>query len=244
MAPLVRHVLILAAGNGDRFHDGSKRSKLLTPVGGTPLLVRTLRSARAAGLTDAHIVVGYDQACVRAAAISGAPPGLSLHFSVNNDWHSENGVSVLATRGVLIDKAFALLMGDHLFEAAALTPLLRASRSPGEVLLGVDRHTSDPDVVAEATRVRIRDGRVSAIGKGIEPFDALDTGLFVCDGAVFAALDESCAEGDTTLSGGIRRIASKGNVIACDIGAAEWRDIDTLDDWRAAEKMTRLAAAS
>jgi choline kinase len=79
--------------------------------------------------------------------------------------------------------------------------------------------------------------RVTAIGKTVEPFDALDTGLFVCQASVFEALDAACEDGDSTLSGGIRRLAARGLVRAVDIGAARWCDIDTVADLALAEQL-------
>jgi CTP:molybdopterin cytidylyltransferase MocA len=38
-AEIVRRAIVLAAGNGDRFRNGSSHSKLLTPIAGTPLLI-------------------------------------------------------------------------------------------------------------------------------------------------------------------------------------------------------------
>src|SRR4030095_11514284 len=55
----VRDALVLAAGNGDRFHNGSRQSKLLQPILGEPIILRTLRSARAAGITHVDVVLGY-----------------------------------------------------------------------------------------------------------------------------------------------------------------------------------------
>jgi choline kinase len=242
MSSSVHDVVILAAGNGDRFRGTSQRSKLLTPVAGVPLLVRTLQSARQAGLSNAHIVIGFDAERIRALACSRCPVGLKLNFYRNDNWHKENGVSVLTTRSVLIHRPFALLMGDHLFEPRSLMRLLNARRAPGEILLGVDCHSDDPRVVSEATKVRIRDGRIVAIGKDIGHFDALDTGLFVCDRSLFDALEQSCGAGDTTLSAGVSRLAAVGKVRGCDIGTARWQDIDTVADLEAAEDAARLAA--
>src|SRR5262245_20375299 len=109
----VRQAVILAAGNGERFHDGSIHSKLLALVGGTPLLTRTLESAHCAGICDAHLVLGYDAESVRALAERSAPAGLALHFHLNHNWHEENGLSVLAAQDGLNRKPFALMMGDH-----------------------------------------------------------------------------------------------------------------------------------
>jgi 1L-myo-inositol 1-phosphate cytidylyltransferase len=244
MSSPVFHAIVLAAGNGDRFRGRSRHSKLTTPIGGTPLLIRTLSSARQAGICDAHLVLGYDADYVRALATAQAPAGLRLHFYLNQNWHQENGLSVLQARAGLEDRTFALMMGDHIFEPRALELLARAPRRAGEVLLGVDRRTTQPEIVEEATKVRIENGRVLAIGKKVEPFDALDTGLFVCDSALFGALSESCAGGDTTLSAGIARLAARGMVRGIDIGAARWCDVDTLDDLSMAEELTQFAPAT
>ena len=233
----VATAIILAAGNGDRFHDGSRHSKLLTSVRGTPLLVRTLTNAWRAGITDAHVVTGYDAARVRAAARAGAPAGLNLHFHFNRRWQQENGLSVLAARAHVGDEPFALLMGDHIVDIGVLKRLLHTPSRAGEALLCIDRGTADPAVVAEATKVRLDGDRVSAIGKTLDAYDALDTGTFVCRPSLFDALEASCAHGDSTLSGGIARLAQLGLVRGVDIGAASWCDIDTVFDLATAERI-------
>jgi choline kinase len=229
--------VILAAGNGDRFRNGSSQSKLLTLVGRTPLLTRTLESAHRAGIADAHIVLGYDADSVRALAERSAPPGLALHFHLNHNWHEENGVSVLAAQDGVNRKPFALMMGDHIFESPALRRLIDTASAPDETLLCIDRRPCDAATAAEATKVQLDGNRVRAIGKTLEPYDALDTGLFVCDATIFAALEASCASGDSTLSGGVRRLAEHDLVRAVDIGEARWCDIDTVADVTVAEHL-------
>lgn len=243
MSNQVHDAIVLAAGNGDRFRNGSRRSKLVTPIAGTPLLIRTLTSAHDAGITDAHIVLGYDADDVRALALSKAPVGLTLHFHLNRDWREENGRSVLEARAGLARLPFAVLMGDHIFEPRALAALARVPRRRGEALIAIDSRTTDPGIVDEATKVTLRNGRVTAIGKGLASFDGLDTGLFVCDASLFAALDESCASGDTTLSSGIARLAARGLVRGIDIGLARWCDVDTIADLTMAEELTQPVPA-
>jgi 1L-myo-inositol 1-phosphate cytidylyltransferase len=244
MSNYVHDAIVLAAGNGDRFRNGSRHSKLITPIAGTPLLIRTLTSAHHAGITDAHIVLGYDADGVRSLARSQAPAGLRLHFHLNRHWREENGRSVLEARAALANRPFAVLMGDHIFEPRALEAMLRVSRRAGEALVGVDRRTTDPDIVTEATKVSLRSGRVTAIGKALDTFDGLDTGLFVCDASLFTALGESCAAGDTTLSGGVARLAAKGLVRGIDIGLARWCDVDTIADLTMAEELTQPVLAT
>ena len=233
----VRDALVLAAGNGDRFHNGTRQSKLLQPLAGQPLILRTIETARDAGITAIQVVLGYEADAVRAAIEKGAPRGVLIRFSINRDWHLENGVSVLAARDELADRRFALLMGDHVFEASTLTRLLRTAAAPDESLLAVDARTRPPSIADEATKVRLNGSRITAIGKNVTPYDALDTGLFVCAPCLFDALDTSRASGDTTLSGGIRQLAARDLMRAVDIGTASWHDIDTMADLEAAASL-------
>ena len=233
----VRDAVVLAAGNGDRFQSGTRGSKLLQPLLGQPLIVRTLSTAAAAGIRTFHVVTGYQADAVRAAVERGVPAGTSVNFTSNPDWHLENGVSVLAARARLRDRRFALLMGDHVFEATVLARMLKEPVAPNESLLAVDTRDVPASVAAEATKVRLRGDRIIAIGKDLASHDALDTGLFVCAPVLFDALEAAREGGDTTLSGGIRLLAAMGLMRASDVGTAGWCDIDTLDDLAAAENL-------
>lgn len=232
---VVCDAVVLAAGNGDRFVNGARRSKLLEPVLGVPLIIRTLHSARAAGITRVDVVLGYEAERLRTAIENAAPPGLVGQFHINPDWHRENGLSVLAARSEFATRRFALLMGDHIFDPAALKALLTTEARQDESLIGIDRRPVTCEIADEATRVRLDGDQVVAIGKQLTPYDALDTGIFVCAPTVFEAIAASAAEGDTSLTAGIRRLAAAKLVGAVDIGDALWRDIDTVADLRAAE---------
>jgi choline kinase len=233
----VRDAVVLAAGNGDRFQNGSRQSKLLQPVLGQPLIFRTLATAIDAGISSFEIVIGYQADRVREAIERGAPRGAAIHFTYNPEWPLENGVSVLAVRQRFHDRRFALLMGDHLFEAAVLSDLLRMPVTADESILAIDARPAPPEVAAEATKVRMTGDRITAIGKELGTFDALDTGLFVCSPALFGALDRAREAGDTTLSGGIRVLASRDLMRGADVGAATWYDIDTVADLATAETL-------
>ncbi len=232
----VHKALVLAAGNGDRFRNATRESKLLQPVLGRPLIIRTIETARDAGIAAFEIVLGYRADHVRAVIEREAPPDVTLNFIYNQDWELENGVSVLAARARLRSR-FALLMGDHLFEARVLRQLLRAPVDIGQSLLAVDSRPTTPEIAAEATKVRLVGSRIVAIGKSLTRYDALDTGLFVCAPSLVAALDASRAKGDTTLSGGIRILAEHGLMRSFDIGDAAWCDIDTIEDLHSAESL-------
>jgi choline kinase len=236
------NAIVLAAGNGDRFHNRTRDSKLLHPFLGQPLLLRTLETVRDAGVDAITVVLGYQAERVRALVEQAATPGVKISFALNPDWRLENGVSVLAARPSIDAQRFAVLMGDHVFEPDVLRRLLQFSMRGDESVLAVDARPVAPAVAAEATKVRRDGSRIIAIGKDLVEYDALDTGMFVCSPLLFEALEASRARGDTTLSGGIRELAARGLMRAAEVGDATWCDIDTVSDLEAAE--CALCAAS
>ena len=240
----VRRAVVLAAGNGDRFKNPAHDSKLLQPLLGRPILLRTIEAAHEAGVEHVTIVLGYQADRVRALAERAASAHLSLSFVVNPRWTLENGVSALAAREAVGGDRFALLMGDHVFDPDVLARMLRLRLAAGESVLAIDASDDIPPSVAdEATKVRRAGSRIVAIGKDLRDYDAIDTGVFVCAPALFGALEEAQAAGDTTLSGGIRRLAARGLMRGFDIGGAQWCDIDTVSDLAAAESALAGTAA-
>ena len=240
----VRRAVILAAGNGDRFQTPARDSKLLQPLLGRPILLRTLEAARDAGVRTVTVVLGYQADRVRALVQRGAPSGLAVSFAFNRDWELENGVSALAARPFASAGRFALLMGDHVFEPPVLRRMLHLAAGADDSLLAVDARPATPEQAAEATKVRREGSRIVAIGKDLTDFDALDTGLFVCSPLLFDALERARAHGDTTLSGGIRELSARGLMRGADVRGATWYDIDTLADLATAETLLASEPAS
>jgi choline kinase len=238
----LRDAVILAAGNGDRFKSPHHHSKLLHPVLGQPLILRTLETAAAAGIPVVNVVLGFEADRVRSAIERHKIPGLTVRFAFNPDWHLENGVSALAARDLCDGRRFALLMGDHLFESSVLQRLAGTHTSPGSSLLAVDSGPADPTVADEATKVLLDGDRIIAIGKQLDAWNALDTGLFVFAPALFDALDEAVRNGETTLTAGVQRLAARGLMRGVNIGAASWCDVDTAADVDAAESLFGAAA--
>ena len=195
-----------------------------------PLISRTIYTAAQAGVSLIDVIVGYEAAAVERTAAAATPPGVTLRFHRNDRWHEENGTSALAARPHVGNERFALLMGDHVFHWRVLQHLVRCTVHGKESLLAVDRQSRTVAQVAEATKVRLLGDRITAIGKQLDPFDAIDTGVFVFSPAIFSALEESACAGDTSLSGGVRRLAARGLMRGVDSGGSAWCDIDTVDD--------------
>ncbi len=235
---VVRQTVILAAGSGSRLSgNGDGVPKPLLQVGDLPLIGHTLEHARASGCTDAVVVVGHEGPRVR-RAVEGLAAGLRIHFVENNDAASPNGVSLLAAEPAAAS-VFYLQMVDHIFAACALprlTAMPLAAGEAGRVL--VDRAPKNLDL-NDATRVRLDGSRVQAIGKGIEPWDAIDAGCFVLTSAVFDALRSVRGPEARTVSSGMRRLAMAGRLGGADVEGIQWADVDTPADREFAERLVQ-----
>ena len=233
----VRDVVILAAGNGDRFKNTDHESKLLHPLLGQPIILRTVETVVAAGMTRLHLVLGYQGSRIRDLIDANAPPGVAIDFAYNEQWHLENGVSAALAQPLCGDRRFALVMGDHLYDPAMLRRLARRPLAAGDSVLAVDARPVDPAFADEATKVRLDGDRIVAIGKGLTTWDALDTGVFVFAPALFDALAGAQAKGETTLRAGVQRLADAGSMRAAAVAEGPWCDVDTLDDLTTAETL-------
>jgi choline kinase len=248
-AAAVDLAVVIAAGSGTRLRQTSDDDdvvKPITPLLGVPLIVRTLATLMAEGVKEAVVVTGY-----RADELVGILPGareldrLDLTFVHNPDWRRKNGLSVLAARDAVGKRTAFLSMADHVYAPAVLRALRLTPPSPGEVVLAVDRRVgevSDPD---DAMWVKLDEkGCIRDIGKQLTDYDAVDTGVFLINQALFEALSDEREErgGDCALADGVRRLARRGRARAADIGDAWWQDVDTHDNLLLAERKLRQAA--
>lgn len=233
----VTQTVILAAGNGSRLSSGTSGvPKPLTRIAGAPLLAHALAHARASGCIEAVIVVGYESAQVQAAA-EALDSGLTLRFVETPDHFSPNGVSLLAAEP-LAHGVFFLQMVDHLFADLALPKLARAPLAPGEAgRVLVDRAPHADLDLDDATKVRLLADRVTAIGKRLDPWDAIDAGCFMLTHDVFAALRRAPAHEPRTVSSGMRQLVERGALGAADVDGVSWIDVDTPGDVRQAERL-------
>jgi choline kinase len=80
-------------------------------------------------------------------------------------------------------------------------------------------------------------GRILEMGKDLDRYNLIDTGVFSMTPALFPALAQASARGDHSLTGGNRVLASQGLLIAQSIADLPWQDVDTPENLRAAERL-------
>jgi choline kinase len=229
--------LIIAAGQGTRLRSVAA-SKPLASVAGAPLIEHVVRLAAAGGASSFVVVTGYQPVPLEVALrdLAGRT-GLPIDIARNGDWARPNGVSVLAAAPHL-GEDFILLMSDHLFDPTILRRLIAGRRPEAQLTLGADHRITRSELdLDDATKLQLDgEGRIARIGKQLDTYDAVDTGLFVAGRALLQALARSLADGGSgSLSEGVQALAATGTAWTFDTGDGWWLDVDDEPSFRRAE---------
>ena len=227
--------VILAAGCATRLRPYSEDTpKTLLPVGGVPILRRTLTNLMRAGFEQFVVGTGYLEAMVR-DAVADWFPGLDVTFVSNPDFRTTNNAySLLLTREAVGDDGFILLDGDVVFDLAVVEELVGrgadclAVRSAGGIGLEEVKVTADPEdrVLAIGKHVPVR----SAMGEsvGIELFSAATSRR------LFSVLHQR-VRGDGLVNeyyeAAFQQLIDEGTALyGVDIGSMYATEIDTIED--------------
>ena len=93
-------------------------------------------------------------------------------------------------------------------------------------------------------KVQTKDNLIVAIGKNLENYNAIDTGIFLCPEIMFEYLRRALKDDDCSLADGVRLMAEDGKALAIDIGEAWWQDVDTPEMLARAEQEATRAVRS
>ncbi|WP_445193088.1 NTP transferase domain-containing protein [Sphingomonas sp. Tas61C01] len=229
--------LLLAAGEGSRLRDVTP-FKPLCPVAGRALIDHALDGMAAAGLTRAVVSLGYGADAI-AAHLAGRSWPLEV-VTVMTDYRQPNGVSALAARALVGAGGAVMAMCDHLVQPRHYRRLAKAGAGDG-LRLGIDRRLGhawvDP---LDVTCVASEGDAIVAIGKGLEPHDCYDTGIFAVSERFFATLETLDSP---SITDGVRILAAAGRAKIVDCSDLDWLDVDDAPAFAHAEGwMTKLAA--
>ncbi|HDD45871.1 MAG TPA: phosphocholine cytidylyltransferase family protein [Candidatus Aenigmarchaeota archaeon] len=234
--------LIIAAGQGSRLKElTNHKPKPLIQLLGRSLIERVILNIKQAGINEFVIVIGYLGDKIKAKLRDGKKYGVKIQYVENKEWDKENGISVLKAKEALKNENFILTMSDHVFEPRMVKELLKLGADiKNECILCVDKSLSKNYIdLDDATKVRVDNGYILDIGKGLKEYNAIDCGVFLCTPIIFKALEKSIKNGNATLSGGIAVLAKERRMKAFDIKNIFWMDIDTPEDLKNAEFMLK-----
>lgn len=253
MEPILdtQHAVILAAGYGSRL-DPDEGHKILTRIGGHSLFDYHLVNFTKLGVEHLTIVTGYDPAPLREALeTKPVPDGPQIHFAHNPEFDKAHGLSVLAgaesgIEDLGLDRAlpFWLVMSDHLYDPALFDKLrddFENANSPSfEGVLATDKKITTIFDLPDATKLSLShpEGNFEKVGKKLENFQRIDTGLFWCGrGFVDALQAERAQRDDCSPSDAIRRLSEDNSFYFWDIGPYLWQDVDTPEAKQHAETL-------
>jgi 1L-myo-inositol 1-phosphate cytidylyltransferase len=231
--------VVLAAGDGGRLRPRTQfTSKVLLEVGGQPLIHYPIEALRLAGITDIAVVVGYLGDSVR-NALHAVYPRITI---IENEQYEEGlALSVLAARSFVMDDPFVLCMGDHPISPDIPRSVL--SNGYTECVLCVDWGARLSCQVNDGTRVLVdSNGYISAIGKRLDRWNAMDTGVFRMTTDVFTAIDHLVHRqgASVSVSDVVRYLGLNGQPFAtCDVSGTFWGDVDTAEDYHSIDSLLR-----
>jgi len=235
---MITDAIILMAGTGSRLRGSADTiAKPLILIAGRPLISYAIESFDKVGVKTLHAVVGPNGDELATAVEPLLPSHMRFHPISNPNWQKQNGVSLLTAVGK-VSAPFFLAMGDHLFESSILDQLIE-NADLTRLNLAIDTKIHSIFDLDDAMKVRTKGDLIVAIGKNLEDYNAIDTGIFLCPEITFDYLRRALKDDDCSLADGVRLMAEDGKALAIDIGQAWWQDVDTPEMLARAEQEAR-----
>ena len=227
--------VIIAAGRGSRINSFGNSKPLIT-VNDLSLIERALLNCKRNGIFEVLIVVGYNSQKIKEKLGNFEYKGIKISYVENEEWQKGYGISVLKTKPYL-NEPFILMMSDHILDENILDLLLKSEIKKDECILCIDRTFPSHINMDDATKVWIKEDKIKKIGKNIENFNGIDTGIFMCQPSLFEIIEKSVKNGGESLSNAIQILADENRMLYCDIGEKFWIDVDDAQDLKNAEQM-------
>src|SRR6187399_585952 len=230
---MVARALILAAGKGVSIGGDAELSNCLTTVGRCSVIERTLELLEDLGVARIGITIGFSGAAVRRhiaeSTVVSAATKRRVTFFDNADWSGPNGLSVLAAREFITERTL-LLMADQIAAPGLVREIATHAGAGDRTVLGVDRDLSRVFDIDDATKVKLAGDRVAEIGKQLTSYDAVSAGLFVISPSLVDVLADMDGPGERpSLTQGVAVAATRGLVVAHDVGTKLWQDLDSAE---------------
>jgi len=218
--------LIIAAGKGSRMRHKNLPKPLIS-IYGLSLIERILLTAKSVGVKDFVIVLGYKGDKIIKKLGNGKKYGVNVEYVHNQEWEKGNGISVLSAKKIIKDEKFILLMSDHIFDGSILKRLMEVKLKEDECALAIDKKLNGEHFsIEDVTKVWIDNGKIRKIGKDLNGYNGVDTGVFLYSQKIFDALETSINKGKYALSSGNQVLSDWGKLKAVDITGKFWIDVD------------------
>lgn len=235
--------VILAAGIGSRLSPLTDTCpKSLLSVGGSTMLERMIRNCLSCGMSQFVIVLGHRADEIR-QFVDKAFRGIRVTYVINDRYRDTNtGYSLMVASAAIGKADFVKFDADVVFDVKILRQLLDSDRAN---LLCIDRNIALED---EEVKVIVDDQmQVVEVGKSVDPEQALGESIGIekisatTGTHLFAELAQmmvSQSHLQEYYEAAYARLINKGTKFhVLDITGLNWTEIDTADDFAAANVM-------
>ncbi len=215
--------VILAAGEGTRMRPlTANLPKPLLPVAGKPFLRHTLDAVKAAGITDAAILIGWQGHRIRESFGNGESVGMSIAYEEQTERRG-TAHAIGCMRGH-VDGPFLSVNGDVVVSGDALAAVVahhRKVRGPVMALAEV----SDPRSFGV---VEVKDGRVVSLEEKprVPKSKLINAGIYIFDETIFPLIDKTpkSPRGEYEITDTIRTLMASQDVHGFRL-PGEWIDV-------------------
>ena len=225
-------LVIIAAGKGSRLKSETKNNpKALTVINGHTIIDVILNNCVINEINEIVIITGYDKTSIR-NYLDGKWNNLKIDYIYNDEWHLENGISVLKAKSAIGNNdEFMISMSDHLYFADMMKKVKKSSLSNRVVNVGLDFNINNIFDIDDGMKVFAQPNTmmVQSMSKKLKNYNAIDVGLFKCSYQFFSFLENLNKSGSCSLSAGCNELIDQELMGGVDIKNSFWLDIDTPD---------------
>jgi choline kinase/phosphatidylglycerophosphate synthase len=235
----MKTAVILAAGDGRRLQaeKSSEINKPLLKVGGLHLIERSILTLRASGIQSFRVVVGYKRDSLMSAMRKlKSLAEIDIQFIECEDFEKGNGASLAAGVDDL-KEPFLVVMADHVMVVETIRDFLEKIKAhPDKAQLATDPDPEHVFDLNDATKVRTERGKIVAIAKDLDDFDAVDMGLFYFPQGSHQKIRAYVDAGARSVSDVVNAFIEDDSFFSAPLKEAVWQDVDTLEMAGEAEK--------
>ncbi len=223
--------IILAAGYGSRLRSHFNIPKYYVDIRGYPLLYYPYYSLSKAGISKVYIIFN-DETYRMFKEVEDLFNMADVEALVNPYPELDNGYTLVYGLSQVDRYPIIVSVSDHIYPYHVASEFVKLATTVGEEDFIVAGDAS-PDYVDidEATKIRVVDGWISSIGKGLQDYSYIDMGLFLFYPGFKEYVDPGLME-PYTINDFLNRVVSmggRGRVYP--VEGLPWKDVDTFDDY-------------
>ena len=214
---------ILAAGRGERLWPlAEKNPKHLLPIGGKPLLQRTVKALVEAGIAEIVMVVQFEAEKIKSFFKDGKELGSKISYVKQKQLGGTADAVKTVESELRREDRFLIVYGDNYYDEKALDKFVRSSDSK-DLLMGV-AEVKDPSRFGS---LEIKRGNIVAIHEKVDSgkVGVVNAGIYVLDNSIFSAVKKTrkSRRGEFELTDSLGSLMAEGRRIrTIPFGKGQW----------------------